>query len=381
MKPVQLGNFTGLNNKDHPLDVGFGGLVEATNVVLDNQGRISSRPGRTQVVAAVITAATAVGEVLYYLSAGNLYRFAGAGPAELLTALAGSALHGAELGNSVYLQTDVDQVVVLNSYVRPLGLNPPPPPILAVGVGNLAAGRYSVCVSELDVEGRESGTSQLTTVTLTAGSSLSITTGLSLARIYATAPDGEAVFWLADVSSTLLSDPAYSLGLKEVCVRMNKGRLPLGHMMIAHHSRLLVADHDLLWISDPFDPEVCDFTEGMIPFGAPITLLESVDAGVFIATDKDVFFLSGIDADGFSPQWVYNAAAIPGSAIRIPMSRLGATGAPGVGVLFATSRGLCVGTPDGSVTNLTERKHNMPAMASAVGSYTDGSYLLCYNSP
>ena len=93
--------------------------------------------------------------------------------------------------------------------------------------------------------------------------------------------------------------PAVSYGLTkpEVMQHMNTTRMnpPAGQLIDFYNNRLMVASGNILYISDALAPHRVHKSKGFIQFNGFITLLKSVQDGVFIADSLGVYFLKGGD--------------------------------------------------------------------------------------
>lgn len=140
-----------------------------------------------------------------------------------------------------------------------------------------------------------------------------------------------------------------------------KAPLPAGQAIAHHKARLYVAKDKVLWISDVKPLSRVDLRYGFKQFPDPIRFIAPSVDGVYIGTDKAMFFGPGgnplkmpfvkvSDAGGKDvPVQCLDASAIKGLQIE------------GVFPIFTTDDGVCMGLPQGQLLNLTEDKYVMPA--------------------
>ena len=72
--------------------------------------------------------------------------------------------------------------------------------------------------------------------------------------------------------------------------------------------------------------------------------------------------------------------AIPGTAIVIDGASVGEGNMPGLCVLFTTTRGICLGGPEGYFKNLTEKKLVYPVARYGAAVMSDTRYVVTMES-
>jgi hypothetical protein len=131
---------------------------------------------------------------------------------------------------------------------------------------------------------------------------------------------------------------------------------PVGHLLEIMSGRMLIAAGSVMWFSMPFAYGHYRKSRGYVPFESKITMMRTLPDGLWVSDEKGVYWLNGHDPE----QWVRaNKApypAIPGTSVLIDGGKLGDGQILGMCVLFTTTRGICVGGPEGFFRNLTERK-------------------------
>lgn len=341
---MRLERFTGLKTADSPIDVGLGGLVRARNLDATRNGLMKTRMGRERVFDGAVDAAWSDDRHFLFLSGGDLYRMLGQNY-ELLGAMAGSTLTAAYVAGRLFVHSDREQKVIEGSQLRDMGLSVPSVPSVSVGSGGLKAGLYRVAVANVD-QGRESALSPSAIVEVLDNSSISVAGD----RIYASHRNGEELYFFADGAVTLdvdahLIDPAS---------RQNLQPFPSAQILAAWQGRLLAAVGNFLMWSAPFDYEITDPFDS-IPFESEITAVAPTMTGVFVSDQYQTHFLSGTSPDDWVRRTVYDRPIKPNTAKPVPLNRVG-EGSAGEGILFVSTAGVCLGTPDGFVTNLSERR-------------------------
>lgn len=375
---MKLKRFNGLNNVDDPMDVGLKGLQRARNVDIDRNGKVASRQGATKIQSESIIASWHDKSNLLVLNAAGELKALIDGQMQKIQDMAGERLAATEVNNLLYVSTDKETCVIDGVTSRPMGV--PHAEVVASysAGGNLKKGRYQVNATAVHPDGRESGAMDSFLIDVPDDSQIHITaattTGYTI-KLYVSGADGEQLYHVADGANATISSPDDTLGASEVLDRLYKGPMPEVSIMDEYQSCLLGAAGNILFASDPLDYELFDYVESVIPFDDQITMVRSVGTGIFVGTESATHFIAG-EAPG---QWFiresYRYGVTRGSDQIVDMSKVG-QGSAGKGVIFLTDQGICLGTADGAVTNITERKVLIPRL-NGVSSMLDGSrYVL-----
>lgn len=374
---IRLGKFTGLDTRSLPVDVGFEGLVEAVNMDGDGRGHYATRQGRIIIFTGPVDAAYSDGTAFLFLSGGMLRRVGRGGAVDALGPLPGRRLVFATVAGKTLIHTDQAQAVLHGEAFRGFGVPPPSGLEVIVGHGRLEAGRYLVTATELAEDGRESQALPLRALDVADGSALNIIPTVTpgrIARVYVSGKNGREVYAYADGLWVNLAGPSDHLAMNAPCMRQHLGPFPTADLMAWHGSHLWVAAGNRLYRSPPFDYEVCDLRE-TIPLPGPITMLRSVDNGLFVSDTERLYWMPAGDPAQMTVVWTHSEPAIAGSDRSIVMGRVG-QGSPGKGCLFATTSGLCLGAQDGTVTLITHRKIVFPPASKAAATQYNDRFVI-----
>lgn len=150
-----------------------------------------------------------------------------------------------------------------------------------------------------------------------------------------------------------------------------KVKPPAGQLLCFYNGRLYIASGKHLVCCDTFSVDNCDERQYLLDqYMDDITLLAQVDSGLFVGTETEVCFLAGSDpyvGEGFTKTKVLSYGAIRGTSVETENIKLKLIKTPGSSVLFASTKGICVGLQDGSVVNLSsgvvEYKHDFRGSA------------------
>ena len=131
-----------------------------------------------------------------------------------------------------------------------------------------------------------------------------------------------------------------------------KQSMPGGTYVRYWRSRLLVANDNLLFVSDPFMYGVYDRMSGIVKLPAKIDFLEAVDGGVFVALrELGVYFLAGTSPEDWQLKVADIICAQPMTSLLIPTAgmKLDVQNRPEWVAVWLTSKGFAIGLPNGSV--------------------------------
>lgn len=354
---MRLNKFSGLNTIDTPIAVGVGALVKAKNIDIDHNGKISTRQGFTKALDEPIVG---MSNRLVLCKNGELLRINSSTSIDLLAVgIAGDTLDSVDCAGNTYFTTGNYNGVMTGSTVRAMGLLPPEISV-TVGLGNLPKGNYLVSATSIAEDGRESSSFPAQVISVDDHASIAIFVELPLnavtANIYCSGQDGEELFYQATSDQLLITHSDALLNSGEPINRENKGVMPFGKLIEEYAGHLLIANDEYLYFSEALDYELCDYANNIIPFESPITMLRSVETGIFISTTDAVFFATGETPDKFVLKQVYSFGAFFNSSAIQSATLIGDGNGIGKSVIFTTQQGICIGNADGFVQNVSERK-------------------------
>jgi|GEM_PF-7016362 len=353
---MRIANFTGLNTIDNPLDVGLQGLTSIKNLDIDNKGKLSTREGFTKILNKSLVAMSGN---LVLCSNNELLRINDDGSIETLASdITGNTLSCVNVAGNTYFTTGNFNGVVTGSSVRNAGLDAPLFQV-QTGLGNLPAGDYLIAVTSVAEDGRESGSNPAQKITVGDNASIFISVllpyGADNANIYASGQNGEELFYQATATNLTITGVDALLNSGEPINREYQTPMPIGRLIEEYSGHLLIADNEFLYFSQPLDYELFDALNNIIPLDSAITMIKSVETGVFISTSSEILFATGETPDKWIIKQVYNSGAFYNSAATISATLIG-DGSIGKSVIFTTQKGICIGTQDGIVQNISERK-------------------------
>lgn len=146
--------------------------------------------------------------------------------------------------------------------------------------------------------------------------------------------------------------------------------------LIAHAGRMYLVDGMFLWETEPHLPGCVDMSREPISFGVDIEDGISVRGGIFISTKYGVKFLAGSSREDFVTYDVHDSPAVPGTMTRIAGDEVGSSDMiQGMGAIWTARAGVCVGSEEGKVTNVTSRRLVFDNAISGAGVVIPGQYF------
>jgi len=239
---------------------------------------------------------------------------------------AGSTVIGAELNGDCFLQVGVTQLRIRDGLIAPWAGHEA---IVSVtmGTGSLPAGTYRVATTETDVFGAEGGT---TPSIVTVGDNTSITMSWTGGprNVYTSAPNGETLYFQTVAASTFTLS---TVGIDSTS-RLTTGNMqppPVAEGIVADKARLFMHSGNAVWATEPFAPHLVDYINGYLLFDAPVTVVQPVDAGVYVCTASRTYFVEDFGTKDIEQKVVAEVGAVSGSGTILPdgsatwMSRFG----------------------------------------------------------
>jgi hypothetical protein len=138
-------------------------------------------------------------------------------------------------------------------------------------------------------------------------------------NIYA-APYGEAMFLLGSTTTDTFDPLGRPLGVQYV--ERPRSAPPVGTVMAAWRSRVLIAQGNVLWATQPYRFESAGLTQDFVQLPAPITGLFGTAEGIFVGTTSGLYFLEGATLDTLILKQLAGTPVVLGSMIEIDQNYL-----------------------------------------------------------
>lgn len=146
--------------------------------------------------------------------------------------------------------------------------------------------------------------------------------------------------------------------------------------MTYFNGRLYLGRGPTLWATELYLYNFVDATSGYKLFEADITMIGAVTDGIYVGTKECLWFMSGPTFAEMKRTWALDAGVIPGSMVYMPGELANPPQVPLVaitpgasGIMFMSTKGVCIASDGGKVTNMTETKFIFPDSVSAAALY------------
>ncbi len=143
-----------------------------------------------------------------------------------------------------------------------------------------------------------------------------------------------------------------------------KAVMPAGTMLEYYQNRLWSIRGNQAQPSDPLANDQLDTRMPPKSFPGPLSLFQAVKDGVFVGTDKALYFMAITDPTEMMPgavRLLANYGAIPHAAVKIEGGLVVKDKTvPGTVIVFATKQGICIGSDGGEFQNLTIQQYALP---------------------
>lgn len=369
-----LQKFTGINNAQQPEELGTSELTVATNVDIDLAGRAQRRAGLTSASATqhgnlwetpAFTLATrgAAGDLVNVTTNTVLAAALGHTPRLWFCDLPGGRV-GYSNGTAMGI------VSADGASVTPWGV--PIPASLgaaADAIGNLFPGDYQYSLTYVRLaDNMESGPAYSPgAVTIASGglslSALPVLAGHKI-NVYLTSHFGGERFFAGSTSNALFSFTGHNKDLVRRCLTEFLQPPPAGAILLGFwRGRMLAAVGNVLYASRSHSWHLFNLRLDFRQFGANITLVQPVDAGIWVGTEKELSFLSGQAFDQLVREVKVKGGVVRGSGCKVPGERIttGNGKAEGDCMVCIADGWLFAGTGEGNLVPMSVDRYRTSA--------------------
>lgn len=363
VNPTVITRFKGLNNVSDPLRLSCEWLTRADNLDITDTGALVRRKGYSLALACTaVTGAYATEDHTraYIVDSGSLKALTGAAaapvPVTLVSGLNAARTHFTEINGQVFYNNGVDRGIVTQDHrVLPWAWTRPAAPALAAVTGSLPPGRYQVRITHTLADGRMTGPSESSELTLTAGQALQISGIAQLAggrtNVYI-APANSTVYQLADSragAAMVWNASPNAMGIElqhPFCYPLPAGcdivQAWAGRIYAAEY--MPSVDQTVVWFSQPLGFHLFDLERDLFMVPGRVLMMAPHDKALILGTDKAI--------QAYSPEGIADLApygVVPGRH----WSRDDRDGSGNERLIFWTTRGACQALP---FANLTEQQ-------------------------
>ena len=135
---------------------------------------------------------------------------------------------------------------------------------------------------------------------------------------------------------------------------LHQDPMPIGKQMVEFAGCIWVVYDDMLIYTNPYS-ETTDLRENFIPVGEQITNFGAVSDGLFVTTNERSYFYAGRNPAEMSVVQQAPFGAIANTMLQVDGRVLG-KGQDTLGLVWTSSRGICVGLPNGTLVNVTQQQ-------------------------
>jgi hypothetical protein len=151
---------------------------------------------------------------------------------------------------------------------------------------------------------------------------------------------------------------------------------PAGHLIRYFSSRMYIGEGSTLWYSEPFSYGQFDTARGYVLFDSRLRMISAVKNGLYVSTERCVYFLNGLNPAEFNIVKVHDYPVIEGTDIIVAGGNV-LNGEDSSPVSVWTSTGaVCLGLSGGKVVELTGNTVEYPTGFYGSAAFIDGSYVV-----
>lgn len=390
---VEIKKWLGLRNTTSPERYKLGELQTALDVEIDDTGKLLSRLGQTVMDGTASHSLYSNDFVSLIMHSAVLKRIENDFTFTTLRTLSNSdAVSYETYNNSVFYSNGTDLGHLVGSTEIGWGVTPPVgQPTATASTGGLRAGRYLYAITFVREDGHESGTDAAQAVDVAANGGITFdsietsTNALVCDKIlYLSEADGETLYRAAVIPNGQTSYTYSGDGgdLKVALRTQHASPPPAGNIVRYYNGVMYVVDGDVVYFSDPYNPELFRMATNFLRFPGQVAMFESVENGLYVATtdiageDTETatmtWFLGGSTPEDFTSKVVYDYGVISGTAAKCTASLITAPQAAeaqrtGEAVIWTSRHGVCIGFHGGTVVNITEPRYSFPTAQSGAG--------------
>ena len=155
---------------------------------------------------------------------------------------------------------------------------------------------------------------------------------------------------------------------------------PIGNIVRIHSGFVYIAQHSVLWHSDPYSLNAFNLARNQFMFEGTIGMVRPTAGGIYVGTDKGVSFLYGTSPKDFRFLHVSESPIIEGTDVEVDFNEIGfeqlLQNRTGKGVMWTSTAGVFLGTADGQAFNLTKDKLTRRSAARGAAQIIDGNYVV-----
>ena len=378
-KTVTVDSFKGLNNVLRPERTEPSYLKTAENIDVDKSGGIRKRPGYTKVISGDVHSLWSEGNDCVAVIDGTLCRInSDYSTINLVENIGDTRLHFAKEDGVIYYTSSGPTGIIEGNTAVPFGIEAPNPyPSLSSTTGSLVKGEYQIALTFVASDGRESGARLAQNITVAQNTGIVVSnipasndSRVNSVRVYSSTPNGEVLYLVGEIpngtSSYTIRDVS---GAVTPLKSFNVYQAPNGQILRFAHTRMWIAQDNILWFSEPYSPEWWRPHTNFQVFEERIRAVMPTEGGMWVAADQ-LYYLNGKDPANASRKAVEPVRAVEGSDVKIVGAYIFIENTPiGYKWLVTTDKGVYVCFNDGLALNMTEKNVAFPQAAEGTAMF------------
>lgn len=181
-------------------------------------------------------------------------------------------------------------------------------------------------------------------------------------NVYITGANGDTAFFAGNTTSSSFTYTGANDKLVLPCRTENLQPAPVGTVTAFWRGRVLIGAGPVLWASMAGRWEHFNLRRDFKQFSAKITLIQPVDGGIFVGTEKELAFLGGTEWDKLTYVRCAGPAVLgSGVAVRGDLLKRGDGVSDGAAMVCIADKVLVAGYSDGGIERLTEGRYETQA--------------------
>jgi hypothetical protein len=372
-----MGNYKGIMNTAPRHELSLDYLCEAQNIIFSSTGKGNRRDGYAKTYVGNVHSLYSNGDLLLFVENANLMSQDKSGNLTTLRSDITSShrMWFLTIGGRTYYSNGEISGVIENGVSRSWGIKIPSAPTVSdYATGSLENGTYEFAITYERTDGQESGASTVqtyvtTTGGVTVGYSASTDSDVAYINLYASEKNGSVLYRLSQVNNatgSLTHNGSIVLGRQLVTRYLIPP--PVSHIIEWHSGHILIAYENVIFFTNDVQTGYeLIHPKNFFVFPDKITVMASVNDGVFVGTEKEIYLLSGMIPKDYTMKIMAGYGAIYGTQIR---------GNPAKDIVyFETRHGKCKGTTGGIFQNMNEAVCSYETGDKGAGLYyeTDGN--------
>jgi hypothetical protein len=185
--------------------------------------------------------------------------------------------------------------------------------------------------------------------------------------------NGREIGFIRDTVSVSWSRATEVYNVKDSTIVLNGP--PTGSLLEYYKGRMLIAQHNVIWESEQYDVNSYNLAKRFVQLEDIVTMVNGVIEGLWVGTRNRIAFLRGNSTSDYKYEIKGLFGVFPGTPVLVDSFLIGDGRIPEIGVLFATKYGPCLGTADGRLVPLTDRKLSVPNAVRGAGAVINNKYV------